>query len=125
LFVRPASRPVGPARAKTLNVNFEAAQSQERVLELEAILRSEIACRNDLQDAFRLLAQRRIPRLQAHSAAGSACNEVATLTGDTALRRVVAQRGGCPSKARHKYARSADSHALSADLERNTILMTS
>jgi hypothetical protein len=52
-FVRPVTRSFGPARAQTPDVNFAAAQSQEHALELEAILRSEIACQNDLQDALK------------------------------------------------------------------------
>jgi hypothetical protein len=52
-FVRPVTRSVGPARAQTPNVNFAAAQSQEHAFELDAILRTEIACQNDLQDALK------------------------------------------------------------------------
>src|SRR5262249_29490865 len=43
--------PIGPAPAETLKLNFVATRSQERAVELDAILRSEIACRNDLQCA--------------------------------------------------------------------------
>jgi hypothetical protein len=50
-----------------------------------------------MQNAFRRLAQRRIPQLQAHSAAGSACTGVATLTGDTELRQLLNPYTGADS----------------------------
>jgi hypothetical protein len=79
---------------------------------------------NDLQDAFRRLAQRRIPRLQAHSAAGSACNEVATLTGDTALRRLLNPYTGADSgTAQPAIAVWAACSLLTSTLLMSTLLL--